>query len=89
MSTLHNKIAAKLTVLFGREITPEDIYIHKGGNRTDIVRWSIFGFQCFSTAAWSARSDVEFTFSDHSNNGITDIWAIDKDGDMCDMSRFR
>lgn len=64
MSKLKEKLAAKLTELFEEEVNPDDIDFWRNGCRTDVVRWSVFGYDCFSSAGHCIKSHVKLSLSE-------------------------
>ncbi len=78
MSQLRIKLAKKLSLFFNDEIKPEDIEFSRGGNRTDVVRWSIYGYECYLSASNSVKENVNFEIAELPQPyGIFEIYAIE------------
>jgi hypothetical protein len=76
MSLLKQKLAKKLTLLLGYPVNASDVNFHKNSRRRDVVRWSIFGYECFWPATFSVRKDVTLIISDETQSyGAFEIHA--------------
>ena len=61
MSKLKKKLAEKLTNFLGEVVDPDDILFYRNGRRSDVIRWSLYDYECFESASFCVNNQVKFT----------------------------
>lgn len=78
MSKLKEKLSRKIRDQLGIECVPDDILFEKNGPRGDVVRWSIFGYECFTSGGFCVSDNIGLKLADEPQGyGITEIYAVD------------